>query len=50
MLTINSFTPPLEGSELIVLVPFRVRVIKDDQFADQVIIRMIKKQINGDKR
>ena len=39
----NQFVYPIpEGSELIVLVPFRGRVIKDNQFADKVIIRITK--------
>ena len=37
MLTINSFTPS-KGSELIVLVPSRARVLKDDQFAIYVTV------------
>jgi hypothetical protein len=39
----NQFVYPIpEGSKLIVLVPSMARVIKDNQFADKVIIRIPK--------
>ncbi len=44
----NQFVYPVpKGSELIILAPFRARLIRDNKFAGQVIIRILNILKNG---